>query len=195
LPAKKTKRKSQQLRYRINEQIRARELRVVGDNIPGGNQIMSLDEALSLANELEMDLVEINPNANPPVAKIIDYNKFLYEQKKKLKEQAKKSAKVEIKELRFTPNTSDHDMEFKINHARKFLEEGNKVKGMVFYKGRSILFKDRGQEILQKFIDALSDISEVEQQPKFEGRRLIVLLKPTKKHPKKQNKPSNNAED
>ncbi len=189
----KGKKKEQKLFYRVNEQIRVPEVRVVGDNIEGGNKIMPTEEALRLAEELELDLVEINPHAKPPIARIVDYSKFLYEQKKKLKEQAKKSAKIEVKELRFTPNTDDHDLQFKLNHARKFLEQGNKVKASVFYKGRTILFKDRGREILERFIDALSDISEVELKPKFEGRRLVAILKPLK-NPKKH-KSTDDAKD
>ena len=188
----KGKKKEQKLFYRINEQIKAPEVRIVGDNIEGGNQIMPLEDALKLADELELDLVEINPNAKPPIVKIVDYSKFLYEQKKKLKEQAKKSAKIEVKELRFTPNTDEHDLQFKLNHARKFLEQGNKVKASVFFKGRSILFKDKGHEMIDKFIEALEDIAEVEQRPKFEGRRLVVILKPSKKIAKK-NKSTDNA--
>ncbi len=189
----KGKKREQKLFYRVNEQIRAPEVRVVGDNVEGGNKVMSLEEALKLADELELDLVEINPNAKPPIVRIVDYSKFLYEQKKKLKEQAKKAAKIEVKELRFTPNTDDHDLQFKLNHARKFLEQGNKVKATVFYKGRSILFKDRGREILERFVDALSDIAEIEQQPKFEGRRLVVILKPSKSS--KKHKSSEDAKD
>ncbi len=188
----RSKKKEQKLFYRINEQIKAPQVRVVGDNIEGGNKILPLQDALKLAEQLELDLVEINPNAQPPIVKIVDYSKFLYEQKKKLKEQAKKSAKVEVKELRFTPNTDDHDLQFKLNHARKFLEQGNKVKATVFYKGRSILFKDKGRELLDKFVEALSDIAEIEQQPKFEGRRLVLMLKPLKTT--KKNK-SENAKD
>ncbi len=133
-----------------------------------------------MAAEQELDLVEINPKANPPICKIVDYSKFLYEQKKKQKEQAKKSAKIEVKELRFTPNTDEHDFTFKLNHARKFLEQGNKVKAYVFFKGRTILFKDRGFELLNKFVEELQDIAKVDNPPKFEGRRLTVILSPLK---------------
>ncbi len=193
--SKKGGKKEQTLRYRINEQIRAPQVRLVGDNVEGGNKIVPLEEALRLADELELDLVEINPKADPPIVKIVDYSKFLYEQKKKLKEQAKKAAKVEIKEIRFTPHTDEHDFDFKLNHARKFLEQGNKVKASVFFKGRSILFKDQGRELLERLLEELADIAEPEQQPKMEGRRLIVILKPSKKSKKQKNKPSKDAEN
>ncbi len=193
--SKKGGKREQELRYRINEQIRAPQVRLVGDNIEGGNKVVPTEEALRLAEELELDLVEINPKADPPIAKIVDYSKFLYEQKKKLKEQAKKAAKVEIKEIRFTPHTDDHDFTFKLNHARKFLEQGNKVKASVFFKGRSILFKDQGRELLERLIEELSDLAEPENQPKMEGRRLIIILKPTKKAKKTKNKPTNDAQD
>jgi len=193
--SKKGGKKEQTLRYRINEQIRAPQVRLVGENVEGGNKIVPLEEALRLADELELDLVEINPKADPPIVKIVDYSKFLYEQKKKLKEQAKKAAKVEIKEIRFTPHTDEHDFDFKLNHARKFLEQGNKVKASVFFKGRSILFKDQGRELLERLLEDLEDIAEPEQQPKMEGRRLIVILKPSKKSKNKKNKPSKDAEN
>jgi len=182
--SKKTGKKEQDIRYRINEQIKAPQVRLVGENIESGNKIVSIEEALRLAQEMEMDLVEINSKSVPPIVRIIDYSKFIYEQKKKLKEKAKKSAKVEVKEIRFTPHTDEHDFTFKLNHAKKFLEQGNKVKASVFFKGRSILFKDQGQELLERLIDELSDIAEPEQKPKMEGRRLIVILKPSKKSKK-----------
>ncbi len=193
--SKKGGKREHELRYRINEQIRAAQVRLVGENIEGGSRIVSIDEALQMADELDLDLVEINPKADPPIARIVDYSKFLYEQKKKLKEQAKKAAKVEIKEIRFTPHTDEHDFQFKTNHARKFLEQGNKVKASVFFKGRSILFKDQGRELLDHLLDELSDIAEPEQRPKMEGRRLIVILKPIKKTKKQKNKPTNDAKD
>jgi len=132
-----------------------------------------------LAERLELDLVEISPNANPPVCKIIDFKKFLYEQKKKQKEMKSKSTKVILKEVRFGPNTDDHDYEFKLKHARKFLEEGAKVKAYVFFKGRSIIYKDQGFEMLKRFATDLDDVAKVDQHPKLEGKRLIIFLSPT----------------
>ncbi len=193
--SKKGGKREHELRYRINEQIRAAQVRLVGENVEGGSKVVPLDEALRMADEMDLDLVEINPKADPPIVRIVDYSKFLYEQKKKLKEQAKKAAKVEIKEIRFTPHTDEHDFQFKLNHARKFLEQGNKVKASVFFKGRSILFKDQGRELLDRLLEELGDLAEPEQAPKMEGRRLIVILKPTKKAKKQKNKPTNNAQD
>ena len=141
----------------------------------------SIDEALKLAEEQSLDLVEIAPNADPPVCKIIDYKKFLYDQKKKQKELKSKQQKVVVKEIRFGPNTDDHDFEFKLNHARKFLEEGSKVKAYVFFKGRTIVFKERGEVLLLKFASELADLGAVEQLPKLEGKRMIMMINPKKK--------------
>jgi translation initiation factor IF-3 len=141
---------------------------------------MSLDEALKLADEMELDLVEISPNANPPVCKIVDYQKFLYQQKKKQKEIKAKSTKIIVKEIRFGPNTDEHDFNFKLKHAIKFLEEGAKVKAYVFFKGRSILFKEQGEVILLKLAQELDEIGKVEQMPKLEGKRMIMFIAPKK---------------
>lgn len=134
-----------------------------------------------MAEERGLDLVEIAPNAVPPVCKIIDYKKFLYDQKKKQKELKSKQQKVVVKEVRFGPNTDDHDFEFKLNHARKFLEEGSKVKAFVFFKGRTIVFKERGEVLLLKFAKELADLGSVEQLPKLEGKRMIMMINPKKK--------------
>ena len=149
----------------------------MGDNIsePG---IFTITDALKLAEELELDLVEISPNADPPVCKIIDYQKFLYQQKKKLKEIKAKTTKVILKEIRFGPNTDEHDYHFKLKHAQKFLEEGSKVKAYVFFKGRTILYKEKGEILLLKFAQDLEDDGKVEQLPKLEGKRMIMLISP-----------------
>jgi translation initiation factor IF-3 len=153
-------------------------VRVVGDNFEP--QILSLRDALSLADRSELDLVEISPQANPPVCKVMDYQKFLYEQKKKQKEIKAKSAKVVIKEIRLGPHTDDHDFDFKVNHATKFLKEGCKVKVDVFFKGRMIVYKDQGELILLKFAQAVEEFGKPEQLPKLEGKRMIMILNPKK---------------
>jgi len=160
-------------------------VRVVGDNIdnPG---IYSLREAIELADELELDLVEISPKADPPVCKIIDYQKFLYQQKRKQKELKAKTAKVVIKEIRFGPNTDDHDYNFKLKHAQKFLEDGAKVKPYVFFKGRSIIYSEKGQILLLRFAQDLEDLGKVEQMPKLEGKRMTMLISPKVIKGKKQ---------
>jgi len=142
---------------------------------------MSLSEALDLADDMELDLVEISPSADPPVCKIIDYQKFLYQQKKKQKEIKANTAKVVLKEIRFGPNTDDHDYNFKLKHAINFLEEGAKVKAYVFFKGRSILFKEQGEELLARFVEDLEEYGKVDQMPRLEGKRMIILLSPKKK--------------
>ncbi len=147
--------------------------------MPAG--VFPTDEAIKMAEERNLDLVEIAPNADPPVCKIIDYKKFLYDQKKKQKELKSKQQKVVVKEIRFGPNTDDHDFEFKLNHAKKFLEEGSKVKAYVFFKGRTIVFKERGELLLLKFASELSDLGAVEQLPKLEGKRMIMMINPKKK--------------
>lgn len=139
-----------------------------------------LDEALKLADEQELDLVEISPNADPPVCKIVDYKKFLYDQKKKQKELKSRQSKVVVKEIRFGPNTDDHDFNFKLKHAEKFITDGAKVKAYVFFKGRTIVFKDRGEILLLKLAQALEEIATVEQMPKMEGKRMIMFLAPKK---------------
>jgi translation initiation factor IF-3 len=152
---------------------------VVGESVEQG--VYPIDKALAMANEAELDLVEISPKADPPVCKIIDYKKFLYEQKKKQKEMKAKTQKVVVKEIRFGPNTDDHDFDFKLKHAEKFLKEGAKVKAYVFFKGRSILFKDQGQILLLKLAQSLEEIATVESMPKMEGKRMIMMIAPKKK--------------
>jgi translation initiation factor IF-3 len=154
-------------------------VRLVGDNVE--TDVYPIEKARALAEELELDLVEISPNADPPVCKILDYKKFLYEKKKKEKEIKAKSQKTVIKELRFGPNTDDHDFEFKAKHGEKFLEEGSKVKAYVHFKGRSIVFKDRGELLLLKLAKRLEDWGAPEQLPKLEGKRMIMVLAPKKK--------------
>ena len=156
------------------------QVRLVGENIENQG-IYPLREALRMAEELELDLVEISPNAEPPVCKIIDYSKFLYQQKKKQKEMKAKSVKIVVKEIRFGPNTDEHDFNFKLRHAEKFLKEGAKVKAFVFFKGRSILFKEQGEILLLKLATALEDWGTVEQLPKLEGKRMTMFITPKKK--------------
>jgi translation initiation factor IF-3 len=165
--------------YMINEQIRAREVRLVGDNVETG--VYSISEALKIADEQGLDLIEISPNAEPPVCKILDYQKFLYQQKKRLKEQKAKSTKVVVKEIRFGPQTDDHDYNFKLKHAVGFLKEGAKVKAYVFFKGRSILFKEQGEVLLLRFANDLEEYGKVEQMPVLEGKRMILMITPKKK--------------
>jgi translation initiation factor IF-3 len=154
-------------------------VRVVGDEIE--TAVMSIQDALKLADQLELDLVEISPNADPPVCKIVDYQKFLYQQKKKQKEIKAKAAKIVVKEIRFGPNTDDHDYNFKLRHAIKFLEDGAKVRAYVFFKGRSILFKEQGEVLLLRFANDLEDYGKVEQLPRLEGKRMIISFSPKKK--------------
>jgi translation initiation factor IF-3 len=149
-------------------------VRVVGENIQQG--IYNIKEALDIAHNLDLDLVEISPNANPPVCKVTDYKKFLYELKRKQKEIKAKSAKVIVKEIRLGPNTDDHDFNFKLKHAEKFLQEGAKVKVEVFFKGRSIVYKEKGEIILLKFASELEECAKVESLPKLEGKRMIMIL-------------------
>ncbi len=149
---------------------------MVGDNIE--TNVYSIQDALKLADELELDLVEISPNADPPVCKIIDYQKFLYQQKKKQKELKAKTQKVILKEIRFGPQTDEHDYQFKLKHAEKFLEDGAKVKAFVFFKGRSILFKEQGEILLLRLAQDLEDFGKVEQLPKLEGKRMIMFIAP-----------------
>jgi len=144
-------------------------------------KIISLDEALKIAKNLELDLVEISPKTEPPICKIIDYKKFIYDQKKRQKAIKSKTQKVVIKELRFGPNTGDHDFDFKLKHARGFLEDGSKVRAFVFFRGRTIIFKDQGQILLLKLAQALEDIGVVEHMPKLEGKKMIMIIAPKKK--------------
>lgn len=175
---------------RINERIRVPKIRLVGNNFeelseaagkaiePG---IMDTRDARRWADRMGLDLVEINPKADPPVCKVIDYQKFLYQKKKKEKEMKAKTSKTVIKEIRFGPNTDEHDFDFKLRHALKFLKEGSKVKAYVFFKGRTIVFKDRGELLLLKFLHEVSEFGAAEAMPKMEGRRMIVMISPKKK--------------
>lgn len=165
--------------HRINDFIRVSEVRLVGDNVEMG--VYSADKAKDLARELELDLVEISPNAEPPVCKIMDYRKFLFEKKKKEKEIKAKTQKTVIKEIRFGPNTDDHDFEFKAKHGEKFLKEGSKVRAFVFFRGRSIVFKDRGELLLLKLAQRLEEFGAVEQLPKLEGKKMAIVIAPKKK--------------
>ena len=165
--------------YAINERIRAKEVRLVGDNVENG--IYPIQQAMKLADEMELDLIEISPTAQPPVCKILDYSKFLYQQKKRLKEQKAKATKVVVKEIRFGPQTDDHDYNFKLKHAQSFLQEGSKVKAYVFFKGRSILFKEQGEVLLLRFANDLEELGKVEQMPVLEGKRMIIMISPKKK--------------
>lgn len=162
--------------HRINELIRVPEVRLVGDNVEMG--VYPTAEALKIAQEQELDLVEISPNAKPPVCRVIDYNKFIYEQKKRQKEMKSKAKQTVVKEIRFGPNTSDHDFEFKLNHAKRFLESGEKVRAFVHFRGRSIVFKDQGEILLLRFAQALEDYGKVELLPKMEGKRMFLTVAP-----------------
>ena len=165
--------------YNVNERIRAREVRLVGDNVEPG--IYTIQQAREIAEREGLDLIEISPNAEPPVCKVLDYQKFLYQQKKRQKEQKAKAAKVVVKEIRFGPQTDDHDYNFKLKHAIGFLQEGAKVKAYVFFKGRSILFKEQGEVLLLRFAQDLEEYGKVEQMPVLEGKRMIIMLSPKKK--------------
>jgi len=165
--------------HKINQYITAPKVRVVGENIEPG--VFSLKEALALAEKMELDLVEISPNADPPVCKLTDYKKFLYEQKKRQKELKANASKVVLKEIRFGPQTDEHDYNFKLNHAKKFLAEGSKVKAYVFFRGRSIVYKEQGEELLLRFAQALEEEGKVEALPKLEGKRMQMTISPKKK--------------
>ena len=166
--------------HRINEQIRAKdkEVRIVGDEVE--SKVYPIAQALRLAEEHGADLVEISPNAQPPVCRIIDYSKFLYQLKKRQKEQKAKQVKVNVKEIRFGPQTDDHDYNFKLKHAKGFLEDGDKVKAYVFFKGRSILFKEQGEVLLLRFANDLEEYAKVDQMPILEGKRMTIQLSPKK---------------
>ncbi len=176
LPQRRPPRRVVEEPYRINERIQAREVRVVGENVEQG--VFPIQQALTIAKAQSLDLVEISPNAVPPVCRVIDYSKFKYEQKKKQKEIKSNAQKVVIKEIRFGPNTDDHDFEFKLKHALTFLKEGAKVKAYVHFVGRSIVFKDRGLQILERFSKGLEEVGKIEQEPKLEGKRMIMFLAP-----------------
>ncbi len=162
--------------HKINEHITAPQVRLVGDE--DGSVVMSTREALRKADEMDLDLVEISPNADPPVVRIVDYQKFLYQQKKRAKEIKAKAVKVVIKEIRFGPQTDDHDYNFKLKHAENFLKEGAKVKSYVFFRGRSIVFKEQGEILLLRFATDLEELAKVEMMPKLEGKRMTMMLAP-----------------
>jgi translation initiation factor IF-3 len=162
--------------YKVNDRIRVPQVRLVGENVEVG--VYTTDKARQLAEAQSLDLVMITEKADPPVCRITDYSKFKYEQKKKQKEIKAKAQKTVLKEIRFGPNTDDHDFEFKLNHAKKFLEEGAKVKAYVHFAGRTIVFKDRGEILLLKFAQALEDLAKVEMMPKLEGKRMFLMLAP-----------------
>lgn len=165
--------------HRLNHEITAQQVRLVGEGVE--SDVYSLSDAIRLAEEMNVDLVEISPNAVPPVCRLVDYKKFLYEKKKKDKEQKAKAKQSEVKEIRFTPNTDDHDLEFKAKHAEKFLKEGNKVKCYVQFKGRAIMFQERGELLLLKFAERLAEVGSLEAMPKMEGKRMLVIFTPKKK--------------
>ena len=169
--------------YRVNEQIRAREVRIVGDDIE--SQVLSTRDALHIAEQKGVDLVEISPNADPPVCRLIDYSKFIYQQKKRQKEMKAKQVKIDVKEIRFGPQTDDHDYNFKLKHAMGFLADGDKVKAYVFFRGRSILFKEQGEVLLLRFAQDLEEYGKVESMPVLEGKRMIMFIAPKKVTPKK----------
>jgi translation initiation factor IF-3 len=168
--------REQQQEHRTNQMIRVPQVRLVGDNVTVG--VYSTQDALRMAQEQGLDLVEISPQADPPVCKIIDYNKFLYEKKRKEKEMKAKSKSAEVKEIRFTPGTDDHDFDFKSKHAEAFLKEGNKVKAYVQFKGRAIMFKERGELLLLKFAERLAEVGQPESLPKMEGKRMLIIFAP-----------------
>ncbi|MED9996336.1 MAG: translation initiation factor IF-3 [Paludibacteraceae bacterium] len=166
--------------HRINDRIRGvNEVRLVGENVEQG--VYSYAEAMRIADEMELDLVEISPTAQPPVCRIVDYSKFLYQLKKKEKEQKAKNVKVVIKEIRFGPQTDEHDYDFKLKHAKSFLQEGAKLKAYVFFKGRSIMFKEQGEVLLLRFANDLEEYGKVDQMPQLEGKRMIIMMSPKKK--------------
>ena len=163
--------------YRVNEQIHVREVRVVSED---GSEVMPTRKAMDLARQQGVDLVEISPNAQPPVCRLIDYSKFLYQQKKHQKEMKQKQVKVEVKEIRFGPQTDEHDYQFKLKHAQEFLLEGNKVRAYVFFRGRSILFKEQGEVLLLRFANDLEEYGKVESMPALEGKKMFLYLAPKK---------------
>jgi translation initiation factor IF-3 len=178
-PQRKPFKRQEEELHKINGRINAAEVRVIFDGEEP--RVMKTSDAIALADEQDLDLVEISPNASPPVCKILDYKKFLYNQKRKQKELKAKQSKVVLKEIRFGPNTDDHDFNFKLEHAKKFLQEGNKLKAFVFFRGRTIVFKDRGEILLLRFAQELEELGAVEQMPKLEGKRMIIMINPKKK--------------
>lgn len=163
--------------YRVNEQIRVKEVRIVSD---GGSTVVPTRQAMDMARSQGVDLVEISPNAQPPVCRLIDYSKFLYQQKKHAKEMKAKQVKVDVKEIRFGPQTDEHDYQFKLKHAKEFLDNGNKVRAYVFFRGRSILFKEQGEVLLLRFANDLEEYAKVEQMPALEGKKMFLYLAPKK---------------
>ena len=163
--------------HRINDEITAPQVRVVGDNVEP-NLVLPIREAIRLADEMELDLIEISPKADPPVCRIADYQKFLYQQKRKAKEIKAKQVKIVIKEIRFGPQTDDHDYNFKLKHAENFIKEGAKVKASVFFRGRSIVFKEQGEILLLRFATDLEEIAKVEAMPKLDGKKMNMILAP-----------------
>lgn len=179
MPApQKPRRDQNKQQHRINEQIRCREVRIVGDDVE--SEVLPTREAIQLAQKKGVDLVEISPNAVPPVCRLINYSKFLYQQKKRQKELKAKQVKIEVKEIRFGPQTDEHDYNFKLKHAKEFLSEGDKVKAYVFFRGRSILFKEQGEVLLLRFANDLEEYGKVEQMPVLEGKRMILFIAPKK---------------
>lgn len=179
-------------KYRTNEHIRAKEVRVISEE---GSEVMPVRKALDMAHKEGVDLVEISPNAQPPVCRLIDYSKFLYQQKKKQKEMKQKQVKQEIKEIRFGPQTDEHDYQFKLKHAIEFLQEGNKVRAYVFFRGRSILFKEQGEVLLLRFANDLEELAKVEQLPKLEGKKMFLYLAPKKVSVQKKSQQKRDREE
>ena len=179
-PDPRQQQKNDELELRINNRITAPQVRLVGDNIPQPG-VYPIAKALHLADELELDLVEISAKADPPVCKILDYQKYLYQQKKKAKEMKSNSAKIVVKEIRFGPNTDEHDFQFKLKHAQEFLQEGSKVKATIFFRGRSIMFADQGEKQLLRFAVELEEYGRAESMPSLEGKRMTMMLAPVKK--------------
>ena len=179
-PEQRQQQKNDEFELRINNRITAPQVRLVGDNIPESG-VYPIAKALRLADELELDLVEISAKADPPVCKILDYQKYLYQQKKKAKEMKSNSAKIVVKEIRFGPNTDEHDFQFKLKHAQEFLQEGSKVKATIFFRGRSIMFADQGEKQLLRFAVELEEYGRAESMPSLEGKRMTMMLAPVKK--------------
>lgn len=193
MPApQKPRRDQNKQQHRINEQIRCREVRIVGDDVE--SEVLPTREAIQLAQQKGVDLVEISPNAVPPVCRLINYSKFLYQQKKRQKELKAKQVKIEVKEIRFGPQTDEHDYNFKLKHAKEFLSEGDKVKAYVFFRGRSILFKEQGEVLLLRFANDLEEYGKVEQMPVLEGKRMILFIAPKKVAVSKKAEPSETNE-
>ncbi len=184
--------KRKQPQYRVNEQIHVREVRIVGEGVE--SVVVGTRDALRMAEEKGVDLVEISPNANPPVCRLIEYSKFLYQQKKKAKEMKARQVKVELKEIRFGPQTGVADYNFKLKHAIEFLKDGNKVKAYVFFKGRSIIFKEQGEVLLLRFANDLEEIAKVENMPVLEGKRMSIMLSPKKPGQPKKSQQKADAE-